>query len=315
MVFFTKEAFLLIDKIIQKKSGIITYGITPPRQTCSHEKIIEITDKHIERLKSMKIDGLVIYDVQEEKARTNEERPFPFLPTLDPDFYYKNYLNKLTLPKIIYKAVSNHNKECLIRFINDNSSQDVLAVFVGAASSKQKTVTKLIDAYKINAQHDAGLTLGGVTIPERHLSNHNEHLRVIKKMENGCKFFISQAVYNLEASKNFLSDYYYFCTDNSVDMVPILFTLTPCGSLKTLEFMKWLGINIPRWLENELQNSEDILDQSVNILKKQFAELLDFAREKNIPIGCNIESVSIRKVEIERSVQLVGEIREIFGLT
>ncbi|MBN2436834.1 MAG: methylenetetrahydrofolate reductase [Spirochaetes bacterium] len=306
---------MLIDKIIQKKSGIITYGITPPRQTCSHEKIVEITGNHIERLKIMKIDGLVIYDVQDEKARTSAERPFPFLPTLDPDFYYRNYLNKLTLPKVIYKAVSNHTKDSLTGFINENSSQDVLAVFVGAASSRQKTVTKLEDAYKINAQHDAGLTLGGVTIPERHLSSHNEHLRVIKKMENGCKFFISQAVYNLEASKNFLSDYYFYCNENGIDMVPILFTLTPCGSLKTLEFMKWLGINIPRWLENELQNSEDILDKSVDILKRQFAELLDFAIEKKIPIGCNIESVSIRKVEIERSVQLVEEIREIFGLT
>ena len=304
---------MLIDKIVQKKSGIITYGITPPRQTCSHEKIVEITNRHMERLNGMKIDGLVIYDVQDEKARTSAERPFPFLPTLDPDCYYKEYLDKLTLPKIIYKAVGKLDETSLIQFIKDNADQDVLAVFVGAASSNQKTVTKLEDAYRINAECRSGLTLGGVTIPERHLANHNEHLRVIKKIENGCTFFISQAVYNLEASKNFLSDYYYFCQEAETDMAPILFTLTPCGSLKTLEFMKWLGINIPRWLQNELQNSEDILDKSVDILKRQFAELFDFAIEKKIPIGCNIESVSIRKVEIERSVQLVEEIREIFG--
>lgn len=75
--------------------------------------------------------------------------------------------------------------------------------------------------------------------------------------------------------------------------------------------MKWLGVNIPRWLENDLKNSEDILNKSVEVLKKQFVELLDFSKYKKIPIGCNVESVSVRKVEIEASIQLVKDIKKI----
>ncbi|OPZ92995.1 MAG: hypothetical protein BWY74_01329 [Firmicutes bacterium ADurb.Bin419] len=96
-------------------------------------------------------------------------------------------------------------------------------------------------------------------------------------------------------------------------MVPILFTLTPCGSLKTLEFMKWLGISIPRWLENDLMNSEDILNKSIATSKAIFSELFDFSMEKGIPIGCNIESVSVRKVEIEASIRLVNDIKSIIS--
>lgn len=92
-------------------------------------------------------------------------------------------------------------------------------------------------------------------------------------------------------------------------MVPILFTLTPCGSIKTLEFMKWLGINVPKWMENELIHSNDILDKSINLAKNIFEELLDFALDKGIPIGCNIESLSVRKIEIEASIQLVRDIK------
>lgn len=106
-----------------------------------------------------------------------------------------------------------------------------------------------------------------------------------------------------------MSDYYYYCQAQNIEMVPILFTLSPCGSLKTLEFMKWLGIGIPRWLENELVNSKDILEQSIVLEKRIFQELSDFALEKRIPIGCNIESVSIRKagmiIKIPREQKMI----------
>ena len=74
--------------------------------------------------------------------------------------------------------------------------------------------------------------------------------------------------------------------------------------------MKWLGISIPRWLENELIHSQDILSQSVDFSEQSFRELQTFAAEKNIPIGCNIESVAIRKVEVEASIELLRRVIE-----
>jgi hypothetical protein len=73
--------------------------------------------------------------------------------------------------------------------------------------------------------------------------------------------------------------------------------------------MKWLGISIPRWLENDLKYSVDILDKSVNLCQQIFEELLDYGIEKGIPVGCSVESVSTRKVEIEASIQLVHNIK------
>jgi len=73
--------------------------------------------------------------------------------------------------------------------------------------------------------------------------------------------------------------------------------------------MKWLGISIPKWLDNDLKYSMDVLEKSVKESRKIFEELFDFGLEKGIPIGCSIESLSTRKVEIEASVQLVHEIK------
>ncbi len=304
---------MLKEKIINKKPGIITYGLTPPKAVNSQEKIKEISEKQIERIKGLDIDGLVIYDIQDEKDRIEDDRPFPFIETIDPLVYSKEYLQDLQIPKIIYRCVGKYTSGEFRKLIGATTGQDIFSVFVGAASRNQKVPLRLSEAYEICKNDNPNLILGGVTIPERHMKNGEEHLRIINKLENGCKYFISQCLYNVEAAKNFLSDYYYYCKNNQIEMVPILFTLTPCGSLKTLEFMKWLGISIPRWLENDLMNSEDILNKSIATSKAIFSELFDFSMEKGIPIGCNIESVSVRKVEIEASIRLVNDIKSIIS--
>lgn len=302
---------MLRDKIMNRQNGIITYGITPPKLNTPEEKMIEITRRHIERINKLKIDGLVIYDIQEEAERNEDNRPFPYLPTADSYEYCKSYLEDLKVAKIIYRCVGKYSKDTFKKWLTEKDSEDRFSVLVGAASRDQKVSLKLQEAYDLYGSTNSDLIIGGVTIPERHIKYSNEHIRVVNKVKSGCNYFISQAVYNLEASKNFLSDYYYYCMNNEIPMVPIIFTLTPCGSLKTLEFMKWLGINISGWLENDLLNSEYILDKSVELLKKQFIELYQFAYDKKIPIGCNIESISIRKAEIDASIQLVDEIQDI----
>lgn len=74
--------------------------------------------------------------------------------------------------------------------------------------------------------------------------------------------------------------------------------------------MKWLGISIPRWLENDLLHSDDILQRSVDFSERNWNELKDFAEGKGIPVGCNIESVAVRKVEVEASVELLRRVGE-----
>ncbi len=300
----------LKDKLLSRQSGIITYGMTPPKNTHSAEKVREIADKQIERLQGIGIDGLVLYDVQDEAQRTDKDRPFPYLASLDPTAYYRDYLQQeLGLPAVIYRCVAGGSRSELEEWIHQNRDEQRYSVFVGASSSRQQVQVKLPEAYRLGTSLNEKLMLGGVIIPERHRGKGDEHLRALHKQESGCAFFISQATYDVEASKSFLSDYYYHCRDNGIGMAPILFNLAPCGSAKTLEFMKWLGISIPKWLENELIHSHDILDKSVQLSRETFRELYQFGLEKGMPIGCSIESVSTRKVEIEASIQLMKDIK------
>lgn len=299
---------MLIEKIKNRESNILVYGLTPPKVGHDAAKLAEIAQKKIERLQGQPLDGLILYDIQDEADRTDMERPFPFIETLDGLSYSKAYLSELKLPKIIYRASGKYSETELSTFLEQESAEEILTVFVGAAASHSETALSLQQAYEIKQRAKSDMLLGGVTIPERHQTKGDEQQRVFKKMQQGCSFFISQGVYDVNASKNFLSDYYYFGQENDIPLAPILFTFTPCGSAKTLDFMKWLGISIPRWLENDLRFSGDILQQSIDFSEQSWLELKDFADEKNIPIGCNIESVAVRKVEVDASIELLQRI-------
>jgi 5,10-methylenetetrahydrofolate reductase len=167
------------------------------------------------------------------------------------------------------------------------------------------------EAYKLKKEINDDIVLGGIMIPERHTLKHDEHLRVFSKIDNGCEFFVSQCVYDLMGAKRFLDDYLAYSKEHNKPLVPIIFTITPCGSSKTLDFMKWLGINIPLHLENRLKNSEHILEDSVKLSRDIFEILYFYGKGKGIPIGCNVESVAIRKEEIDASIALLNDIRKI----
>ena len=124
---------------------------------------------------------------------------------------------------------------------------------------------------------------------------------------------MTQAVYSTTASKNVLSDLCYRGQAENREVPPILLTLSPCGSKKTLEFMRWLGVSVPGWLQNELLHARDILEKTIDLSISGFQELYEFACEKGISLGCNVESVSLRKAEIDASVEMLQRVAKIMG--
>ena len=130
---------------------------------------------------------------------------------------------------------------------------------------------------------------------------------------SGCRFFITQSVYDAASTRSLLSDYALSLQASGRSPAPVVLTFSPCGSVRTLEFMKWLGISFPRWLENELRHSADTLERSIDLCESVFTDVQDYAREKHLPIGINVESVSIRKSEIDASVELYRRLSSRLG--
>ncbi len=299
---------MFFEKIRSGESGILIYGITPPKTQTLPERVTEIAQKTIERLEKLDIDALIVYDVQDESARTNEERPFPFLTALDPFDFAAGYLGGLNIPKIIYRPAGKFSGEELSAWLEELHQHKFYPVFVGVPAPDFPVKTSLPEAYKIWSKHKDTSVIGAVTIPERHAVLKDEDVRMLDKMSCGVSYFISQCVFNIEYAKQVIEDLTNTCNKQNIKFPTVVFTLTACGSAKTLHFMEWLGIHVPDELKEELKASENILERSVQVCLDIAKELIVFCMERNIPFGFNIESVAIRKEEIEASVAMTKDI-------
>ncbi|GHJ43545.1 hypothetical protein Cs7R123_08870 [Catellatospora sp. TT07R-123] len=295
--------------LTEAHSGILLFGITPPRRSATPDEIRQIAAVTTARLALLDVDGLVLYDIDDEQDRNPDERPFPYLPTMDPAEFQAGYLTDWRKPVVVYRCVGKYPEADLRSWLGGTDAEQVMSVFVGASSSQKTVHTSLPRAQRLRHETRPELLLGGVAITERYVRSRDEHLRLAAKQAQGCTFFISQVVYDVDATKSLVSDYFHTCREQGVAPRPIVFTLSVCGSLKTLSFLKWLGVGIPRWLENALLHAPDPLAESYEYCLGAARELAAFCRRLGMPFGFNVESVSIRKVEIEASTALAAEVR------
>ncbi|WP_273211830.1 methylenetetrahydrofolate reductase [Runella zeae] len=300
---------MFLDKITTKSSGLLLYGITPPKSETPPEKVSIIAEKTLARLIDLDIDALIIYDVQDESTRTTEERPFPFLAALDPFDFASQYLSPLQIPKIIYRPAGKFSKEELRQWIGHLKHNSFYPVFVGVPSPDFKPITSLPEAYEIWREFSEESVIGAVTIPERHAVLKDEDQRMLDKMNHGVSFFVSQCIFDLDYAKQMLVDLVKTCQSTERELPTVIFTITACGSKKTLQFMEWLGIHLPVAVKENLLNSENILAESVTLVLQIAKELIDFCKTNQVPFGFNIESVAIRKEEIEASIDIVNQIK------
>lgn len=268
-----------------------------------------IADSTLRRLESVDPDGVVLYDVAEESDRNPDERPFPFLPTLDPADYLADYLRGWHGPAVVYRSVGKYAESTFRQWLASQPTDRVSSVLVGSSSSRRTGLTSLKRAYELREMIKPDLTIGGVVIPERHAAKGDEHLRMLDKQAAGCTFFVSQVLYDVNAAKNLVSDYRDECDARRISPRPIAFTLSVCGSVKTLEFLTWLGVQVPRWIQRDLTRTDDTLGASYEHALAVASDILAYCRRLEVPVGLNVESVSTRRVEIDAAVRLATEVR------
>ena len=103
----------LARRIAARGSEFLFFALTPPRTTVSSERAQQIADVTRRRLAGLQLDGLVLYDIDDESERNQQERPFPFLPTMDPATFRARHLKDWSTPVVVYRAVGKYEEDDL----------------------------------------------------------------------------------------------------------------------------------------------------------------------------------------------------------
>jgi hypothetical protein len=302
----------LREKLLDPRQRVLLYGTTPPRAGSAQEAVEAAAEKLVARLAPLPLDGVVVYDIQDETGRTQEPRPFAFTGTVDPRSYSRLLRQKTGKAAITYKCVGTLDEPAWRGWLAESARDygvEFLSV-VGRPTSGVRHALPLSRAIRIAAAQP-GLSVGGVLIAERHTGARSEAARMLAKGIEGCDYFISQTVYHPAASERLLADYARDCRGAGIEPRRVVLTFSPAGSEKTLAFLRWLGVTLPAETASAILGAADPLAKSIELCRDNLRRILahDYARE--IPLGVNVESVSIRRDEIDASVDLFHALREV----
>jgi hypothetical protein len=295
-------------KLPDPGQSVALYGTTPPRFGTPPEAIAAAADKLAARLAGLPLDGIVVYDIQDETGRTAAARPFPLVRTVDP----RDYANFFKLPAIVYKALGTMDEAKWRAWLEESRNSIAFLSIVGRPASGTRYPLPLSQAIRIAAE-TRRFIVGGVVIAERHDESRSEAARLLAKSIQGCGYFISQTVYHAPPTQRLLADYLRDCRGAGTDPQRVILTFAPCGREKTLAFMRWLGVNVSAQTERAILGAAQPLAKSIEICRDNLRRILDGAYTGQIPLGINVESVSINRDEIDASIDLFHALREVMA--
>jgi hypothetical protein len=304
----------MLKEKLQDPSGVVfLYGTTPPRSGTADGAVQSVADKLAVRLRDLPVDGVVVYDIQDESGRTQLPRPFAFVGTVDPRGYARLITALTGRPAITYKALGDIDEVGWLPWLDETASvygAGCLSI-VGRPTSGLRYPLALSTAIRLAAAHPAGFTIGGVAIAERHSEQRSESTRLLDKGSGGCSYFISQTVYHADATERLLADYVRDCRDAGVPTRRIVLTFAPAGREKTITFLKWLGVHIPQETEATILGATNPIARSIEICRDNLRRILDHEYAREIPLGINVESVSINRDEIDASVEVFRSLTDV----
>ena len=292
---------------------MLLYGTTPPRTGTADDAVQVVAEKLAVRLGDLPVDGVVVYDIQDESGRTQLPRPFAFTGTVDPRGYSRLLSARTGKPTITYKCVGDLDEPSWLAWLTETAREHgarCLSI-VGRPTSGVRYPLALSTAIRLAAGHPAGFTVGGVAIAERHTEQRSESARLLAKGIDGCSYFISQTVYHADATERLLRDYVRDCRGAGVPPRRVILTFAPAGREKTITFLKWLGVHIPFETETAILSAANPIARSIEICRENLERILDHDYAGQVPLGINVESVSINRDEIDASVDLFRALHDV----
>ena len=296
----------LVEVLRDSARPVFLFGAVPPRYGTDIEKAQEICSKFVAIGSVLATDGFIIYDIQDEAGRTSVERPFPYRQCMDAAQYASFFPALSGKQCVVYKSVVEAGIAEFDTWVDEACAKHNLSAFnlVGAPSSKMNySGLQLHEAgHRMKGRGNVGF--GCVCIPERHASKGNEHLNMLRKAEFGAEWFITQGIFSAAPVSKLINEYGDLCREKGAKPKKVVLTFAPCGRKKTMDFIKWLGMFVPEHKEKRILNAESPVKESVILLKEILLAILEQTGNSGVPIGINVESLSIFKDEIDSAHDL-----------
>ena len=300
------------DKVRRPKRPVVVYEILPPRE--KDGTLNSYAEKISSLLSQTHIDAINIPEVHDENERG--ERPVPNLERAEAREFGRLLQDRVGIEAIVNRVTVHDELEIQKKWIKetfyDYDIENI--ILVGGESSKIKYEGPSVNttAEYITRDLNTGrfdFFCGGISIPSRNIESES----LLRKGSNGIEFFTTQVLYDSTKINKMLKYYDEICEKNNVLPRRVLLSFAPVSSNKNIEFLKWLGVEIPSHTEKRLLDEDsDMTEKSLEIAREILNDVLNSNEKNNIkvPIGLNVEH--IMSYNFQHSINMLQELSKIY---
>lgn len=300
------------DKIKKPQRPVVAYEILPPREEDGTLNSYAETISSL--LSQTHIDAINIPEVHDEVGRG--DRPVANQKRGEPREFGMLLQDIVGIEAIINRVVVHEPYDKQMQWLEETNTKFEIEnmIIVGGESSKVSypgpSVNEILEAITNKHNQNGGnIFCGGIAIPSRKQESKN----LINKSNNGSEFFTTQVLYDSENIIKMINNYQTRCNELNTFPRRILLSFAPVSSQKNVEFLKWLGVEIPTNTEHYLQaRPGSMTERSLDVAIEVLNEILNHI-EKNdlkVPVGLNVEH--IMSYNFQSSVEMLQELARIY---
>lgn len=275
------------DALLNPSIPITLFEVVPP--AAAKPDTLESSLNELRQVRDL-VDAINLPEIHEE-ARPGE-RTSKFLERVEPRRFGARIKRELGIDVVINR-VTVHDAEPERWFRETLGQSDISNWVLVGGESREIRYPGLgpADAAALVKSLALPVSLGGIAIPSRE----GEPERIRKKQLQGIDFFTSQVMFDS-------NDLVWLIQRLNGVEARIFISFAPVSHQRDLEFLRWLGVDIPQDLDRFLLGSEQAaaasaetcLDRSINLAQRILMDVFDNLPPDPPPIGLNIEHINRR---------------------
>jgi len=277
----------LQEKILNPTIPVTLFEVVPP--AADQPQAINESLAELSRVKPF-VDGVNLPEIHDEERGT--ERTSKFVARVEPRVFGSRIQRELEAEVVLNRVVVHDPKpEIWLRETCLEWGLRHLVLVGGESTAVRYPGPSVMEAAALVRREGLPIVLGGITIPSRK----NESDRIRSKVRAGIDFFTSQILFDS-------NDVVWLIQRLNGLPARVFLSFAPVSHRRDLQFLRWLGADIPKDLDRFLLGSEDgataptetCLERSLDLAQRILMDVFDNLPPDPPPLGLNIEHINRR---------------------
>jgi len=274
----------LRDRLLNPSIPLTFFEIVPP--AAGKPEAIEATVAEVKKVRDL-VDAINLPEIHDESRGT--ERTHRFIERVEPRVLGARISKDLSVEVVINRVVVHDpDSESWFRETSEKFGIHHIVLVGGESAEIKYPGPNPMEAAALMRSAAFPISLGGITIPSRP----NEADRIRSKNAAGISFFTSQILFDS-------NDIVWLIQRLNGVEARVFLSFAPVSHPRDLEFLRWLGADIPQnldrfLLQGEAGSTESCFERSLDLAQRILMDVFDNLPPDPPPIGLNVEHINQR---------------------